>query len=204
MIKYDLNSLTKREINYSRLNKIILGNSTNNLSQKINNPVDFIITSPPYPNRYSYVHQTRPQLHFMEILDNIQQATEIDLKAVGGTWGRATSILQNELIVVPSEIKSYLCYYEELQSKSILMCNYATKYFLDMWQHIKSIKDIKASQFRGVYIVGNSRLSGIEIFTESILGKLFRHEGFEVEKIVSFRKRGGKKRLYETAIWIKD
>jgi DNA modification methylase len=67
--------------------------------------VDFIITSPPYPNRYSYVHQTRPQLHFMEVLDNIQQATEIDLQAVGGTWGRATSILQHKLIDPSEEIK---------------------------------------------------------------------------------------------------
>lgn len=62
---------------------------------------------------------------------------------------------------------------------------------------------VKADRFKGVYVVGNSRLSGVEIFTECILAKLFRHEGFEVEKIVSFRKRGGKKRLYETAIFVK-
>jgi hypothetical protein len=203
MIKNDLLSLNSQEISFSELNKITLGNSTDNLKKYINHPINFIITSPPYPNRYSYVHQTRPQLYFMEVLDNIKQATEIDLQAIGGTWGRATSILQNELIIVPKEIQPYLCYYEELQEKSILMCNYATKYFLDMWQHIKSIKEIISTQFRGVYIVGNSRLSGVEIFTETILSKLFRSEDFEVEKIVSFRKRGGKQSLYETAIFIR-
>lgn len=203
-IQADLLNLKIEEISFSELCSIQLGNSTYNLKHQINNPVDFVITSPPYPNRYSYVHQTRPQLHFMEVLDNVRQATEIDLQAIGGTWGRATSILQKDLIVVPNDIKSYLCYYEELQSKSILMCNYATKYFLDMWKHIKSLQEVKATKFRGVYIVGNSRLSGVEIFTESILGKIFRHEGFEVERIVSFRKRGGKKRLYETAIVIRS
>jgi tRNA1(Val) A37 N6-methylase TrmN6 len=200
----DIKSLSQKEINFSGLNSIVVGNSTRNLSVQISDPVDFIITSPPYPNRYSYVHQTRPQLHFMEVLDNIRQATEIDIEAVGGTWGRATSNLQGKLLEVPPEISPYLCYYEELSNRSVLMCNYATKYFIDMWQHVKSLHEIRASSFRGAYIVGNSRLSDVEIFTESILGKLFEHEGFKVERIVSFRKRGGRKRLYETAVCIKS
>ncbi|AFZ43747.1 hypothetical protein PCC7418_1560 [Halothece sp. PCC 7418] len=199
----DLSSLNREEISYSELGQVKLGNATNNLRQQIDTCADFVITSPPYPNRYSYVHQTRPQLYFMEVLSRVQEATEIDLNAVGGTWGKATSNLQSELITVPPELQTYLCYYEELKDKSILMCNYATKYFIDMWKHIKSLKEVKAEEFRGAYVVGNSRLSGVEIFTESILGKLFRHEGFEVEKIVSFRKRGGRKRLYETAILIR-
>lgn len=200
----DLNNLSKEEILCSGLNSVKLGNSTQNLKYFLDRSVDFIITSPPYPNRYSYVHQTRPQLHFMEVLDNVGQATEIDLQAVGGTWGRATSILQNKLILVPPEIESYLCYYQELRNRNVLMCNYATKYFIDMWKHIQSLKEVRSNRFRGAYVVGNSRLSGVEIFTEVILGKLFKHEGFEVEKIVSFRKRGGKKRLYETAVCIRS
>lgn len=203
MLCDDLRNLRKEEICFSEHNYIILGNSTNNLKNQLTHSVDFIITSPPYPNRYSYVHQTRPQLHFMEVLDDIKQATEIDLQAIGGTWGRATSVLQNHLIETPLEIKHYLCYYEELK-RNTLMCNYATKYFINMWQHIKALKEVKSGKFRGAYVVGNSRLSGVEIFTETILGKLFRHEGFEVEKIISFRRRGGKKRLYETAVCIKS
>lgn len=199
----DLINLNAEQRLFSQLNSIRLGNSTDDLKTLIKHPVDFVITSPPYPNRYSYVHQTRPQLHFMEILENVGQATEIDLQAVGGTWGRATSILQNELLPVPREIKPYLCYYEPLQEQSILMCNYATKYFIDMWRHIKLLQQVKSKKFRGAYIVGNSRLSGVEIFTESILGKIFAHEGFDVEKIICFRKRGGKKRLYETAVCIR-
>lgn len=204
MISDDLKNISEKEIRFSEMNLIRLGNSTNNLESQISRSVDFIITSPPYPNRYSYVHQTRPQLHFMELLDDVRQATEIDLQAVGGTWGRATSVLQNELLVVPDQIKPYLCYYQELKEQSILMCNYATKYFIDMWNHIKSLRKVISPKFRGAYVVGNSRLSGVEIFTEAILGNLFRHEGFEVERIVSFRKRGGKKRLYETAVCIRS
>ncbi|MBD2137113.1 site-specific DNA-methyltransferase [Anabaena sp. FACHB-1237] len=200
----DLLSLNQQQISFSQFNSIIVGNSTNILEQKIDHPIDFIITSPPYPNRYSYVHQTRPQLHFLELLEDVSQATEIDLQAIGGTWGRATSVLQKNLIIVPDEIKPYLSYYHELKNQNILMCNYATKYFIDMWKHIKCLKQMISNHFQGVYVVGNSRLSNVEIFTEVILGHLFQHEGFEVEKIISFRKRGGKKRLYETGVCIKN
>lgn len=203
-IKSDLLSLSLDELSHSKKNSIVLGNSTSDLESQIARKIDFVITSPPYPNRYSYVHQTRPQLHFMEILEDIRQATEIDLNAVGGTWGRATSILQNRLISVPDEIMPFLSYYEELKEKSVLMCNYATKYFIDLSNHIQALKKVVNGKFRGAYIVGNSRLSDVEIFTEAILGKIFEQEGFYVERIISFRKRGGRQRLYETAVCIRS
>ena len=203
-IKQDVILLSLDQLSNSHKNSIILGNSTSNLETQVSNKIDFVITSPPYPNRYSYVHQTRPQLHFMELLDDIKEATEIDLNAVGGTWGRATSILQSKLLPVPDEISPFLSYYDELKEKSVLMCNYATKYFIDLSNHIYSLRKVVNGDFRGAYVVGNSRLSGVEIFTEVILGKIFEQAGFSVEKIISFRKRGGKQRLYETAVCIKS
>lgn len=202
-IAEDVKSLTSNQLQNSELNSIVVGNSTADLTGIIKAPVDFVITSPPYPNRYSYVHQTRPQLHFMELLENIREATEIDLNAIGGTWGRATSILQKELLEVPDEIKGFLDYHSTLKERSILMCNYATKYFIDMWKHIKALKEVINSNFQGAYVVGNSRLSDVEIFTEVILGNIFEAEGFKVDKILSFRKRGGRQRLYETAVCVK-
>jgi hypothetical protein len=35
------------------------------------------------------------------------------------------------------------------------------------------------------------------------LGKIFEKNGFAVEQILVLRKRGGKKKLYETAICVK-
>lgn len=202
-IKEDLISLSDFEISNVGIGNINLCDSINIEKSSFKNFPSVIITSPPYPNRFSYVHQTRPQLYFMEAIKNKAEATNIDLKAIGGTWGRATSNLQKNIIVPPKEIMFILDYYDELKTKSILMCNYATKYFLDMWQHIKNISLIVSNNFRGAYVIGNSRLSGIEIFTEVILAKLFEKEGFTVEKIISFRKRGGRKKLYETAIIVK-
>ena len=163
-----------------------------------------VITSPPYPNRYSYVHQTRPQLHFMEVIQHRGAATDIDLETIGGTWGKATSNLMKDLIVPPPEIAEALSYFEKLSAESTLMCNYATKYFIDLDRHIASLKAVVApGAFRGAYVVGNSRLSDIEIYTETILARLFQRHGFVVEEILVFRKRGGRKRLYETAVVVR-
>lgn len=199
VIKNDL--ISNKELK-SNTAKIICADSVEISPLHFSNPIDAVITSPPYPNRFSYVHQTRPQLHFMELLSNRSQATDIDLKSIGGTWGRATSILQKNLIIPDEELKQHLCYFDDLSNKSVLMCNYATKYFSDMRKHIKSLAPCVSNGFHGAYVVGNSRLSGIEIFTEVILGKIFESEGFKVEKIISFRKRGGRKKLYETAVVI--
>ncbi|REJ79519.1 MAG: hypothetical protein DWQ47_16560 [Acidobacteria bacterium] len=181
---------------------VIEGDSTR-LSQTLGETeVHRVITSPPYPNRFSYIHQTRPQLFFMELIETAKEATEIDLAAIGGTWGRATSVLEKEFIPPNPGTEGILDYVPELRKNSLLMCNYATKYFNMMHAHIRELKKTAAKGFKGVYVVGNSRLSGVEIVTEVILSKLFVLEGFNLDKIVVFRKRGGKKKLYETGVCV--
>lgn len=182
---------------------IIINGDSTKLNDFINGiKIDKLITSPPYPNRFSYIHTTRPQLFFMDLVDDAKEATELDIKAVGGTWGRATSILMKEYLEPNPEINDLLNYIPELRDKSLLMCNYATKYFNMMHGHIKELKPNVNPGFKGVYVVGNSRLSGVEICTEIILGKIFEREGFNFDKVVVFRKRGGKKKLYETGVCV--
>lgn len=187
----------------NNLSKIFLGDSTKIEHILTTEKIDRIITSPPYPNRFSYIHTTRPQLFFMDIIQNAKVATDIDIDAIGGTWGRATSILDKKIVLPNPEIADILSdFTAELQPKSLLMCNYAVKYFNLMHNHIKSLKPFISKQFRGVYVVGNSRLSDVEIHTEILLAKIFEKEGFKVDKIMIFRKRGGKTKLFETGVCV--
>ena len=196
----DVGALTPEQIFRSDKSEVRLEDSCSPTSPLALASVTHVITSPPYPNRYSYVHQTRPQLHFMDVVTARRSATDIDLKTVGGTWGVATSMLMKTLIKPPDLVRPALSYWDALSRKSVLMCNYATKYFLDLERHLRSLRPMLASGARCAYVVGNSRLSGVEIYTETILARLFQLTGFEVEKIILFRKRGGRKRLYETAV----
>ncbi len=204
-IKIDMNSMTTEEQHNSGGARVELRDACMVLPEdhRCQGTVTNVITSPPYPNRYSYVHQTRPQLHFMEVIESRREATEIDLHTIGGTWGRATSNLNKSLIIPDADILELLDYFPALSKQSTLMCNYATKYFLDMNRHIQALRRYVREGFVGAYVVGNSRLKGVEIFTEVILARLFERNGFKLDKMLVFRKRGGRKRLYETAVVIR-
>ncbi|MFD2579091.1 hypothetical protein ACFSTD_11780 [Novosphingobium colocasiae] len=52
-----------------------------------------VVTSPPYPNRISYIRELRPYMYWMKFLEEAREAGEMDWKAIGGTWGVATSRL---------------------------------------------------------------------------------------------------------------
>ena len=55
--------------------------------------VSAVITSPPYPNRFSYARETRPHLFFFDFIEDAAAVGQLETDAIGGTWGRATSVL---------------------------------------------------------------------------------------------------------------
>ena len=52
---------------------------------------DAVITSPPYPNRMSYIRELRPYMYWLGYLRDAKEAGALDWQAIGGTWGSATS-----------------------------------------------------------------------------------------------------------------
>lgn len=57
----------------------------------IGRPYNIVVTSPPYPNRMSYVRELRPYMYWLGYLEEARDAGELDWQAIGGTWGVATS-----------------------------------------------------------------------------------------------------------------
>jgi len=201
-IQEDLQRLAGHQVVNVGLARAVLRDSCVDLGLPtgVRGPVTHVITSPPYPNRYSYVHQTRPQLFFMELIRSASEATRIDLNAIGGTWGKATSVLMNKELEPRDALVPLLDYTKELRPRSLLMWNYATKYFIDLDRHLSLLKRLVRGGARGCYVVGNSRLKGVDIHTPAILCRLLELHGFKVESVICLRRRGGKKRLYETAV----
>ena len=44
---------------------------------------DTVITSPPYPNRISYIRELRPYMYWLKYLETSEQAGSLDWKAIG-------------------------------------------------------------------------------------------------------------------------
>lgn len=189
--------------------KVLLGDSTKISSLLNKNEINSVITSPPYPNRISYVWETRPHLYFFEIFHKPIEAGLLDCKTIGGTWGRATSILQNgeikprcdvvEKVVGP--ISNEIRVRNPEDSRANLMANYVMKYFNMMHKHLEELCSVVTAKLQCAYVVGNSRIKGVDVPTDIILGEIFESLSLRVKKIVRTRKRIGRKNIYEAIVF---
>ncbi len=164
-------------------------------------PYDCVITSPPYPNRMSYVRELRPYMYWLGYLKESQDAGELDWQAIGGTWGIATSRLNawepSDAINLPPAV---LPLSTEIGKKSPILANYVHKYFQDIAWHLRSLYPVLAQGARVYYVVGNSKFYDTLVPTEALYAALLEQEGFRGVKVEKIRKRNSKKELYEFII----
>ncbi|NKQ35160.1 MAG: DNA methyltransferase [Chloroflexi bacterium] len=160
-----------------------------------------VITSPPYPNRVSYIRELRPYMYWTKFLREAREAGELDWTAIGGTWGIATSRLktwQPELDMLPDAVYQTCAAIAQSDNKNaFLMSRYVHKYFHDMHQHFASLRFSLASGANLHYIVGNSTFYGIRVNTEQLLGDSLSQLGYSDIACRVVRKRNSKKELYE-------
>lgn len=165
---------------------------------------DGVITSPPYPNRYSYARETRPQMFYLGLVDRAEQVGDLECEAIGGTWGKATSLLARRLCYrSPTVQKALRGIPERIGRQSTLMQNYIIKYFNDIEQHIQSLKPFLRPGARLAYVIGNSRFYGIDLPSEEILAAIFEANDFQTASVQRMRRRGSKAGLYEAIVLMK-
>jgi len=166
-------------------------------------PVSCVITSPPYPNRYSYVWNTRPHLFFLDFFTNPKQAAALDKDTIGGTWGTATSILSKGIIEPAFECLKGNAWHlvEDIRQDDNLMANYVMKYFNLLAGQIKAMENIPQHNLRCAYVVGNSRIKGRYVATDLILAEIFEGSGYKINSIDRFRKRHSGKDLFESTVY---
>lgn len=183
--------------------KIFHTNSVTLDNIKIENQINCVITSPPYPNRYSYVWNTRPHLYMLDFFSNAKQASDLDKKTIGGTWGTATSVLakgqvEPEFNFFDEVITPVI---EQIRQQDNLMANYVMKYFNLLAQQIKAMEKLPQKRLRCAYVVGNSRVKGIYVETDVLLAKIFMHLGYSINTIERIRKRNSGKDLHESIVY---
>ena len=161
-----------------------------------------VITSPPYPNRMSYIRELRPYMYWLGYLENGRDAGELDWKAIGGTWGCATSNVGKWNPTEQREIpyQGFAEVVERIGEKSPLLARYVHKYFYDMVAHTKELFAVVRSGGRIHYIVGNSKFYDVMLPVERIFETLFKSAGFENIAVCAIRKRTSKKELFEFVV----
>jgi hypothetical protein len=162
-----------------------------------------VITSPPYPNRFSYARETRPHLFFFEFIENAEAVGQLETDAIGGTWGRATSILAAGIEPKNKTVRAALepCL-TGIDANGGLMANYVIKYFNDMYDHAGQVAKVCKENCRLAYVIGNSKFYGHPLPSDEILASLFQHFGFLTDRIDKMRKRQSKTGLYEAVVFM--
>ncbi len=162
-----------------------------------------VITSPPYPNRMSYIRELRPYMYWLGYLTNGRQAGELDWQAIGGTWGCATSLLNSwegdAAITIPYDGFDRIV--AEISKGHKALGRYVHKYFEDMVSHVLSLATVLARGARCHYIVGNSKFYDTLLPVEKIFASLFGHAGFTNVRIETLRKRTSRKELFEYCVY---
>ncbi|HEU5407250.1 MAG TPA: hypothetical protein VFU48_05750 [Nitrospira sp.] len=166
--------------------------------------ISAIITSPPYPNRFSYARETRPHLFFFDFIKSARAVGQLETEAIGGTWGKATSILAQGVKPKNYLIESLLDpYLHGINASGNLMANYVVKYFNDIYDHAGQIAKVCKKQVRLAYVIGNSKFYDHPLPSDEILAAIFGHFGFKLECINRMRKRQSKTGLYEAIVFMR-
>jgi hypothetical protein len=163
-----------------------------------------VITSPPYPNRFSYARETRPHLFFFDFIEDARAVGELETQSIGGTWGKATSVLSVGVPPANSLVESLLApYTKNIHDQGRLMAHYVTKYFNDIYQHAGEIAKVCRRRCRLAYVIGNSKFYGHPLPSDEILAEIFRHFDFRLDRIERMRRRQSKSGLYEAVVFMR-
>jgi DNA modification methylase len=202
-VAHDLESLS--EMQSAADARCYLGSSMEIDSLAMPSKIDAVITSPPYPNRYSYVWNTRPHLYMLGLMQTGKEAADLDKRTIGGTWGTATSELQKGVFApyntAVADVIEPIC--AQIRQEDNLMANYVMHYFNRLTQQIVKMDTVFQEHARVAYVVGNSWVKGIYVETDVLLGEIFERSGlgYTTTELHRFRKRHSGKDLYETIVY---
>jgi hypothetical protein len=166
------------------------------------NTIDVVVTSPPYPNRMSYIRELRPYMYWLGFLSDGRAAGELDWQAIGGTWGCATSNVGKWTPPCGSVVPfgGFDKVIGEIAARSDLLSRYVHKYFVDMVDHVSSLRTVLAPDATVHYIVGNSKFYDVLVPVQDIYAGMFESVGLTDSKVEVIRKRSSKRELYEYVV----
>ncbi len=194
-------------------------------SQRVLKPasIDLVVTSPPYMNNYHYVRSTRPQLHWLDLVQGREDLRSLEENNVGKYW---QTVRDSEPVELEFEDTAVHRLLNELRSTRTDegayggpgWANYVASYLNDTQRYLAVMRPSLAKGGTVVIVIGNSIIQGHEVKVDRILADLATRLGYEVLGIEMLRtkrvgasitksavRRGLESRatLYESAVMLR-
>jgi len=156
--------------------------------------VDVLITSPPYLNNYHYVRNTRPQMYWLDFVQESSDLNRMERKSFGKFW---QTVRGNGLIPLSFSCLAIEKKLQELRSVRSERgpyggpgwANYATAYFNDCSHFCETAAKLMVEDGLAVVVIGNNILQGIEFKTDEIFAEIAQGHGFAIEGLHRVRKK---------------
>jgi len=183
--------------------------------------IDVLVTSPPYLNNYHYVRNTRPQLHWLGLIESSDALKKLEHESFGQFWQTTRAAAPIDLAFELPELRKLLqSIREQNPGKGVYggngWANYAATYFNDCNRFFEVTRRVMRPGGWVVIVIGNNIVQGVHVETDRLLAEIGELHGFRLvgmhrvrrkrtgSSIVNSSVRAGitKKsiELYETAV----
>jgi len=138
-----------------------------------NESVDLIITSSPYVTSYEYADLHQLSTIWLDLTDNI-----LDYKKqfIGTSYKNYSGKVVKSLIA--QEIVN------EMQGKSKKVAKEIEAFFIDMEDVIKESYRILKVGGRACYVIGNTKIKGLDILNAEVFAEIMQYSGFVIDRII--------------------
>jgi DNA modification methylase len=156
--------------------------------------VDVLVTSPPYLNNYHYIRNTRPQLHWLGLVDHNGGLKKLEQENFGRFWQTVRNGPPVKLAFSFPELEHTLeAVRERNPDKGIYggggWANYAATYFNDCAKFFEVTRQVMKPGGLVVIVIGNNIVQGVHIETDRFLAQIAERNGFKLEKMHQVRRK---------------
>lgn len=177
----DLKAIQK----HNRYGKSTLINDTCLKAHKYfsNSSIDFIITSPPYPNDLEYTRQTRLELYLLDFVKNMEEVQKIKRQMVKSStkliFKESKSALFVDKFYEIKDISEKI--YEQTKNKNwgFDYPRMVQEYFGDMYLCLKEFYPLMKKNSHFILVVGDQTIKGVLIPVGDILIKMAEGIGYK-------------------------
>lgn len=191
MMYYDIKAVQQHN-SYGKTT--VINDSCINSSKYLkNNSVDFIITSPPYPNDLEYTRQTRLELYLLDFVNDMGDVQKIKKKMTKGSTKLIFKESDSEKFIASNEmiIDISNAIYEETKEKNwgFDYPRMIREYFGDMFLCLKEFYPLMKEGSHFLLVVGDQTIKGVFVPVCDILINLACEIGYRNCRKELFRIR---------------
>ncbi len=150
---------------------IRIGDARNQLTP--NNSVDLIVTSSPYVTSYEYADLHQLSTIWLDLVDDL---SDYKREFIG------TSYKKYDEKNLRSEIARSIV--EKMTEIDLKMAKEIEAFFIDMQEVFDESFRILKSGGRCCYVIGDTRLKGIDILNAEVFTESLQYSGFEIDRII--------------------